>query len=80
MHLGNSEFFRNFDPILHVKEISRATSAMKSFRWIEFENFIQSPNFFIDVSFHDLFHVKFGYLGCCDFSINNPQNLCFIVT
>ena len=26
------------------------------------------------VSFHVSFHVKFGNMGCCDFSINNPQN------
>ena len=25
-----------------------------------------------DVSFHVSFHDKFGYMGCCDFSINNP--------
>ena len=32
------------------------------------------PNFFTDVSFHVSFHVKFGNMGCCDISINNPQN------
>ena len=25
-------------------------------------------------SFHVSFQVKFGYMGCFDFSINNPQN------
>ena len=33
--------------------------------------YIHSPDFFKDVSFHVSFHVKFGYMGCCDFSINN---------
>ena len=37
-----------------------------------------SPDFFKDVSFHVSFHVKFGYMGCCDFSINNPQNTCLV--
>ena len=37
-----------------------------------------SPNFLNDVSFHVSFHVKFGYMGCCDFSINNPQNTCLV--
>ena len=37
-----------------------------------------TPNFFKDVSFHFSFHVKFRYMGCCDFSINNPQNTCFV--
>ena len=32
--------------------------------------------FFKDESFHVSFQVKFGYMGCCDFSINNPQNVC----
>ena len=36
----------------------------------------QSPDFFKDVSIHVLFHVKFGCMGCCDFSTNNPQNTC----
>ena len=35
---------------------------------------IYTPNFFKDESFNISFHVKFGYMGCCDFSINNPQN------
>ena len=30
--------------------------------------------FFLNVSFH----VKFVYMGCCDFSINNPQNTCLV--
>ena len=37
-----------------------------------------SPDFFKDVSFHVSFHAKFGYMGCCDFSINNPQNTCLV--
>ena len=37
-----------------------------------------SPNFLKDVSFHVSFHAKFGYMGCCDFSINNPQNTCLV--
>ena len=37
-----------------------------------------SPDFFKDVSFHVSFHVKFGNMGCCDFSINNPQNRCLV--
>ena len=28
-----------------------------------------------DVSFHVSFHVKFRYMGCCDFSIDNPENI-----
>ena len=34
--------------------------------------------------YHFMFHwdvsffVNFGYMGCCDFSINNPKNTCFI--
>ena len=28
--------------------------------------------------FHASFHVKFGYMRCCDFSINNPQNTCLV--
>ena len=39
----------------------------------------QSPDFFKDVSFHVSFHVKFGNLRCCDFSINNPQNSCLVM-
>ena len=39
---------------------------------------IQSSDFFKDVSFHVSFHVKFCYSGCCDFSINNPQNTCLV--
>ena len=35
-------------------------------------HFLQTPNFFKDVSFHVSFHVKFGYVVCCDFSIDNP--------
>ena len=34
----------------------------------------RSPDFFKDVSFH----VKFDYMGCCDFSINNPENTCLV--
>ena len=37
-----------------------------------------SPDFFKGVSFHVLFHVKFGNMRCCDFSINNPQNSCLV--
>ena len=32
------------------------------------------PNFFTDVSFHVSFHVKFGNMGCYDFSINNRSS------
>ena len=39
-----------------------------------------SPNFFKDVSFHVSFHVKFGNMGCFDFSINNPQHMFGYVT
>ena len=39
---------------------------------------IHSPNFFKDVSFHVSFHVKFGNMGCCDFSIDNSQNTCLV--
>ena len=35
--------------------------------------------FFKDVSFHVSSHVKFGYMGCCDFSINNPENTCLVI-
>ena len=44
----------------------------------KFKNNKQSPNFFKDVSFHVSFHVKFGNMRCCDFSINNPQNSCLV--
>ena len=46
-----------------------------------------SPDFFKAVSFHVVywplecnhqFHVKFGNMRCCDFSINNPQNSCLV--
>ena len=37
-----------------------------------------STDFLKDVSFHVSFHVKFSYMGCCDFSINNPQNTCLV--
>ena len=37
-----------------------------------------TPDFFKDLSFHVSFHVKFGIMRCCDFSINNPQNSCFV--
>ena len=37
-----------------------------------------SPDFFKDVSFHVSSHVKFGNMGCFDFSINNPQNSCLV--
>ena len=37
-----------------------------------------SPEFFKDVSFHVSCYVKFGHMGCCDFGINNPQNLCLV--
>ena len=37
-----------------------------------------TPDFFKDVSFHVSFHVKFGYMECCDFSTNNPQNTCLV--
>ena len=33
-----------------------------------------SPDFLKDVSFH----VKFGNVGYCDFSINNSQNSCLV--
>ena len=33
----------------------------------------QTHNFSKDVSFNVSFHVKFGYMECCDFGINNPQ-------
>ena len=47
---------------------------------VHFKSYVskQSPDFFKDVSFHVSFHVKFGYMGCCDFSINNPQNTCLV--
>ena len=32
--------------------------------------FKHSPKLFKDA----LFHITFGNVGCCDFSINNPQN------
>ena len=38
----------------------------------------QTLDFFKDVSFHVSFHDKFGYMVCCDFSINNPQNTCLV--
>ena len=28
--------------------------------------------------YHVLLHVKFGNMRCCDFSNNNPQNLCLV--
>ena len=37
-----------------------------------------STDFFKDVAFHVSLHVKFGYIGCCDFSNNNPQNSCLV--
>ena len=37
-----------------------------------------SPDFFKDVSFNVSFHIKFGNMRCCDFSINNPQNSCLV--
>ena len=37
-----------------------------------------SPDFFKDVLFHVSFHVKFGNMGCCNFSIANPQNTCLV--
>ena len=37
----------------------------------------QLPDFLKDISFHVSFHVKFGYMGCCDFSINSPQKHMF---
>ena len=39
---------------------------------------IQAPDSSKDVSFHVLFHVKFGHTGCCDFSINISQNPCSV--
>ena len=39
---------------------------------------IQAPDSSKDVSFHVLFHVKFGHTGCCDFSINISQNPCLV--
>ena len=35
-----------------------------------------SPDLLKDVSFDVSFHAKFGYMGCCDFSIDNLQNTC----
>ena len=40
-----------------------------------FNVYKQSPTFFKDVPFY----VKFGYMGCCDFSISNPQNTCLVM-
>ena len=53
------------------------------FFFFEWQNCISigpklSPDFFIDVSFHVSFYIKFGYMGCCDFSSNNPQNTCLV--
>jgi hypothetical protein len=36
-------------------------------------------SFLLDVSFHVSFHVKFGYMGWCDFNINNSQNTCLVM-
>ena len=33
---------------------------------------------FISCFFHVSFHVKFGYIGSCNFSINNLQNTCLV--
>ena len=38
----------------------------------------RKTHFFKDVSFHVSFHVKSGYMGCFDFSINNLQNTCLV--
>ena len=53
------------------------------FFFFEWQNCISigpklSPDFFIDVSFHVSFYIKFGYMGCCDFSSNNLQNTCLV--
>ena len=45
-------------------------------RFVYFQK--QSPDFFKDVSFHVSFHFKFGNMGCCDFSNNNPRNTCLV--
>ena len=37
-----------------------------------------SPNLIKGVSFHISFHVKFGNMRFCNFSINNPQNSCLV--
>ena len=47
-------------------------------KFVSTEEEILSPDFFKDVSFHVSFHVKFGNMRCCYFSINNPQNSCLI--
>ena len=49
--------------------------------WTTKHVFVQKNTivFFKDISFHVSFHVKFGYVGHCDFSINNPQNTCLVM-
>ena len=47
-------------------------------KFVSTEEEILSTDFFKDVSFHVSFHVKFGNMRCCDFSINNPQNTCLV--
>ena len=43
-------------------------------KWDRLDCKLTITQLFKDVSFQ----VKFGYMGCCDFSINNPQYKCLV--
>ena len=63
-----------FDDILFSSSFTEVSKCDQT----NFDVRVQPPDFFKDVSFHVSFHVKFGYMRFCDFSINNPQNTCLV--
>ena len=74
LHYENTSISFSYPNNYKFIVISRDTSSTLNRKY----SITLSPTFLKDLSFHVSFHVIFGYMRCCDFSINNLQNTCLV--
>ena len=64
--------------ICHVTNHMLEEDSTHVFSHVKIGNITWVKTWFFHVTFHVSFDVKFGYMGFCDFSTNNPQNSCLV--